>query len=182
MRSRSTVLSLCLLATVVCLPESSVSAGGDAAATCEHSKESCFAAGYAGLTPLQREGRDTWYLWTGGNTDAQGNVVGDQALWRFLAVRSHGTVDLLQAIDSRYREERFQKFGVINDPDCAQANGPDQYGLWLDICAQGDVTGPTGEAAGVVGLRRFMNPKFDPKAWDLARYQADPGTVEPVAV
>jgi hypothetical protein len=31
----------------------------------------------------------------------------------------------------------------------------------------------------VIGLRRFNNPKFDPKAWDLAKYLADPAKVEP---
>jgi hypothetical protein len=162
-----------------CVAKSSVSTGRGASDACEPGKESCYEAGNARLTPLQQEGRDTWYFWTGGDTDAQGNVVGDQALWRFLAVRSHGTVDLLQAVDSRYREERFQRFGVINDPGCKQANAPDQYGLWLDICTPVDGTGSVGEAAGVVGLRRFKNPKFDPKAWNLAKYLADPGTIEP---
>ncbi len=38
---------------------------------------------------------------------------------------------------------------------------------------------PVGEPAGIIGLRRFPNPKFDPKAWDLARYLADPAKVEP---
>jgi hypothetical protein len=131
-----------------------------------------------GLSPLQSEGRDTWYTWTGGDTDGAGNVVGDQALWRILAVRSHGTVDLLQAVDSRYRDERSKRFGVMNDPDCTPATGPDQYGLWLDMCTRQDA-GPVGEPAGVIGLRRFANPKFDPKAWDLARYMADPAKVEP---
>jgi hypothetical protein len=105
--------------------------------------------------------------------------VGDQELWRLLAVRSHGTVDLLQAVDSRYRGERFERFGVINDPDCKQANASDQYGLWLDTCVPEDVTGPVGEPVGIIGLRRFRNPKFNPKAWDLERYLADPAKVEP---
>jgi hypothetical protein len=96
-----------------------------------------------------------------------------------LAVRSHGTVDLLQAVDSRYRGERFKRFGVMNDPDCTQGKTPDEYGLWLDSCEKETVAGPVGESAGVVGLRRFRNPKFDAKAWDLARYLADPAKVEP---
>jgi hypothetical protein len=157
--------------------EGSVRAGDGE--TCALTEASCYEAGYAGLTPLQRAGRDTWYFWTGGGTDAQGNVVGDQALWRFLAVRSHGAVDLLQAVDSRYRNERFKRFGVINDPDCTPAKAPDQYGLWLDTCTREDVQGPVGESAGIIGLRRFENPRFDPRKWDLARYQADPAKVEP---
>jgi len=146
---------------------------------CAGGREACYEAGSAGLTPLQRHGRDTWYLWTGGDTDAAGNVVGDQELWRILAVRSHGTVDLLQAVDSRLRGERFKRFGVVNDPDCAQASAPDQYGLWLDTCLLQSAAGPVGEPAGIIGLRRFQNPKFDPKEWDLAKYLADPGKVEP---
>jgi hypothetical protein len=138
-----------------------------------------YEAGYAGLTPLERQGRDTWYRWTGGDTDAHGNVVGDQELWRLLAVRSHGTVDLLQAIDSRYRGVRFQRFGVMNDPDCSPASAPDRYGLWLDNCLPEDEAGAVGEPAGIIGLRRFANPKFDAKAWDMAKYQADPAKVEP---
>ena len=179
MHRRPAILLLCLLAIAACAPKSSVNAGAVAGEACQHDRESCYEAGYAGLTPLQREGRDTWYFWTGGDTDAQGNVVGDQALWRFLAVRSHGAVDLLQAVDSRYREERFKRFGIINDPDCMQANAPDEYGLWLDTCMSTDATSPVGKAAGVVGLRRFKNPKFDAKAWDLAKYLADPAKVEP---
>jgi hypothetical protein len=128
---------------------------------------------------LQREGRDTWYFWTGGDTDAEGSIVGDQALWRILAVRSHGTVDLLQAVDSRFRNQRFQRFGVINDPDCKPATAPDQYGLWLDTCSKQDAAGPVGQSAGIIGLRRFQNPNFNPKVWDLARYLADPAKVEP---
>ncbi len=178
MSQRSAIFFLILLGVAACVPKVSVKAGGSDGA-CVHGKENCYAAGYAGLTPLQREGRDTWYVWTGGDTDAQGNVVGDQALWRILAVRSHGTVDLLQAIDSRYRGERFKRFGVINDPDCTPATAPDQYGLWLDSCTREDVAGPVGDPAGVIGLRRFKNPKFDAKAWNLEKYLTDPALIEP---
>jgi cytochrome c5 len=167
------------LGVAACVPEGLVSAGSGGAEVCASGKESCYEAGYAGLTPLERQGRDTWYRWTGGDSDAQGNVVGDQELWRLLAVRTHGTVDLLQAVDSRYRGERFQRFGVINDPDCTQAKAPDQYGLWLDDCPREDGTGLMGEPVGIIGLRRFRNPKFDAKAWNLEKYLADPAKVEP---
>ncbi|HTB95650.1 MAG TPA: hypothetical protein VK716_01460 [Terracidiphilus sp.] len=179
MTLRSGLVMLCVLGAMVWVAEDTVRAGGDGIDACEGGKASCYESGYAGLTPLQREGRDTWYFWTGGDTDGEGNVVGDQALWRFLAVRSHGTVDLLQAIDSRFRGERFKRFGVINDPDCRAANAPDEYGLWMDTCAVKDATAPVGVPAGVIGLRRFRNRKFDGKAWDLAKYLADPAKVEP---
>lgn len=177
MLKRLAVLLVCLSVAAVCVHQGSASAGEGAA--CTQWQGSGYPAGYAGLTPLQQSGRDTWYFWTGGDTDAQGNVVGDQALWRLLAIRSHGAVDLLQAVDSRYRGERFKRFGVINDPDCTQAKAPDEYGLWLDVCARQDVQWPVGEPAGIIGLRRFRNPRFDPAKWDLARYQADPAKIEP---
>ena len=179
MSQRLALFLLCLLGGAACITQSFVRAGGGSVESCAPGISSCYQAGYAGLTPLERQGRDTWYRWTGGDTDAQGNVVGDQELWRLLAVRSHGTVDLLQAIDSRYRGERFHRFGVMNDPDCTSASAPDQYGLWLDTCLAEDSQGHVGQPAGIIGLRRFPNPRFDAKAWDLAKYQADPAKVEP---
>ena len=52
---------------------------------------------------------------------------------------------------------------------------PDQYGLWLDRCDQPAVPGVPGEASGIVGLRRFPNPRFDPTKWDAAKYLQHPG-------
>jgi hypothetical protein len=179
MSLRQALFLFCLLSVAAYLPKNLVTAASGTGEPCAGGRESCYEVGYAGLTPLQRQGRDTWYFWTGGDTDTAGNIVGDQQLWRILAVKTHGTVDLLQAVDSRYRSERFKRFGVINDPDCTQANAPDQYGLWLDACSRQNGNGPVGEPAGIIGLRRFQNPKFDPKSWDLAKYLADPGKVEP---
>ncbi len=150
---------------------------------CPSGKSSCYQSGYAGLTPDQQRGRDTWYFWTGGDLDSTGKqAVGDQALWRILAVQSHGTFDLLQAVDSRNRGQRFKLFGVISDPDCKKASGPDQYGLWLDDCSSPDVPKSqdiAGEPAGVIGLRKFRNPNFRPAEWDVNKYRTDPAKVEP---
>lgn len=179
MSRRQALLLLCILGVAASLTKGLVSAGGTGIEACANGSESRYEAGYAGLTPLQRQGRDTWYRWTGGDKDAHGNVVGDQELWRILAVRSHGAVDLLQAVDSRYRDQRFKRFGVINDPDCTRANAPDQYGLWLDSCRTEIATDPVGQPVGIIGLRKFTNPKFDPKVWNLAKYLADPANVEP---
>src|ERR1700749_1026354 len=83
-------------------------AGAQTSYTCTSGASSCYQSGYAGMTDLQEHGRDTWYFWTGGDRDTTGKVViGDQALWRILAVESHGNFDLLQAVDSRYRGQRF---------------------------------------------------------------------------
>ncbi|HEY1986139.1 MAG TPA: hypothetical protein VGG85_12050 [Terracidiphilus sp.] len=151
--------------------------------SCKSGRSSCYQSGYDGLTALEEHGRDTWYFWTGGGLDSGGKqVVGDQALWRILAVQSHGTFDLLQAVDSRYRGQRFKLFGVISDPDCTKATGPDQYGLWLDQCTSLDVPNlpdVPGEPAGIVGLRKFRNPRFNPALWDVDKYRADPSQVEP---
>ncbi len=150
---------------------------------CPGGRSSCYESGYTGLSDVQRHGRDTWYFWTGGDLDSPANdVVGDQALWRILAVQSHGTFDLLQAVDSRYRGERFKRFGVISDPDCKKAAQPDKYGLWLDDCSgPGAVHAADipGESAGIIGLRKFRNPKFKESEWDVNKYGADPAKVEP---
>ena len=159
------------------------SADAQSSNSCPSGKASCYQSGYAGLNVAQEHGRDTWYFWTGGDLDASGKaVVGDQALWRILAVQSHGTFDLLQAVDSRYRGRRFKLFGVISDPDCKAATHPDRYGLWLDDCSSPDVPklpDIPGEPTGVIGLRKFRNPNFKESEWDVNKYMADPAKVEP---
>lgn len=177
---RIVLVTATVLAVGALLPGSGVQARGPQY-NCASGRSSCYQSGYTNLTPLQSEGRDTWYFWTGGDKDAEGAVVGDQALWRFLAVQSHGTFDLLQAVDSRYRGERFHRFGVINDPDCRAATKPDKYGLWMDDCSNPDVPvlPGMGQPAGVMGLRRFTNPRFKEAAWDVNKYLADPAKVEP---
>jgi len=172
-----------LLALAVLSLDTDRPARAQKAYTCPSGKSSCYQSGYAGLTELQEHGRDTWYFWTGGDLDTDGKtVVGDQALWRILAIESHGTFDLLQSIDSRYRGQRFKLFGVISDPDCTKANHPDKYGLWLDDCSSPDVPhmpDVPGEPTGVMGLRKFLNPKFKESEWDVNKYMADPAKVEP---
>ena len=170
-----------LLAVAAAASHSQVSANSQYSGTCPSGAASCYQAGYAGLTDLQRQGRDTWYFWTGGDRDSGGMVVGDQALWRILAVQSHGGFDLLQALDSRYRGERFKRFGVINDPNCRKATAPDRYGLWLDDCSSPDTPNiaDTGDSTGIIGLRRFINPNFNEAAWSVDKYMADPAKIEP---
>lgn len=121
------------------------------------------------LTPLEQEGRNTWYFWTGGG----------EKFWRSVARTTHGITDLLQFVDSRRRPERFKTMGVVNDPDCTAATQPDEYGLWLDACKPVDIPGIASQSSGVVGLRKFPNPKFDKFVWDVNKYLADPASVEP---
>ena len=121
------------------------------------------------LTAQEREGRNTWYFWTGGG----------EKFWRYTAQITHGITDLLQYVDSRRRPERFKTLGVLNDPDCTQATAPDEFGLWMDVCKTVDIPGIPSQSSGVVGLRKFKNPKFDKFTWDVKKYLADPATVEP---
>ncbi len=108
-------------------------------------------------------GRIVWNIW-----------VGDSGLmWDFLARNGVGTADLLKTIDSRRRNERFLKIGIINQPGYMQAAKPDQYGLFIDVPNPADpvakledqIDKPTyGYATGVIGLRYSKNPAFDATA------------------
>ena len=150
---------------------------------CPDGTTNCYQTNCANLTDLQRQGRDTCYFWTGGDRDPSGaNIIGDQALWRHIAVETHGQFDLVQAIDSRYRGERFKRFGVISDPDCKKAAGPDAYGFWVDDCSSVNTPplgGAFGKSAGIIGLRLFPDPKFKQSEWNIEKYKKDPATVEP---
>jgi hypothetical protein len=117
----------------------------------------------------QREGRDTWYFWTGGS----------ERFWVDMARVTEGNVNLLNYLDSRRHGRRFRELGAITQPGCEAATGPDKYGLWLDRCDQPAVPGVPGEASGIVGLRRFPNPRFDPAKWDAAKYLQHPGDMQP---
>jgi len=121
------------------------------------------------LSEAERAGRDTWYFWTGGN----------ERFWVKMAEITEGNVDLLNYVDSRRHGRRFRELGAITQPGCEAATGPDQYGLWLDQCAQPPVPGIPGEPTGVVGLRKFSNPDFDPANWDAERYRTEPGQMQP---
>jgi cytochrome c5 len=125
--------------------------------------------GYAYLTPEQREGRNTWYFWTGGS----------EKFWVEMARITEGNVSLLNYIDSRRHGRRFRDLGAITQPGCQAATAPDEYGLWLDRCDQPPVPGVPGEASGIVGLRKFKNPKFDPSRWNATTYLQNPGDMQP---
>jgi mono/diheme cytochrome c family protein len=126
----------------------------------------------ATLTPEQREGRNTWYFWTGGN----------QKFWVKMAELTEGNVNLLAYVDSRLYGRRFATLGAITQPGCRPATGPDKYGLWMDACDQPPVPGielSTGAPTGIVGLRRFDNPDFDPASWNAETYLTNPGKMQP---
>jgi hypothetical protein len=121
------------------------------------------------LNDDERQGRNTWLLWT----------AGDQTFWDRMAQHGLGTADLLKTIDSRLRNSRFKDMGLVNQPGCAQATQADAYGLWLDTGSQEDGVDVAvyGRPSGIVGLRVYPNPKFDDAAhrrWDPQRYYTDP--------
>jgi mono/diheme cytochrome c family protein len=126
-------------------------------------------------TPLQQTGRDTWIMWTGGN----------EKFFRLGSVKAGQfgiPVEYFRLLDSRDRPTRFQRLGLVNEPNFRQAAKPDEFGLWLDEWL-GDDTYPDtkvyGQPTGIVGLRKFPNPSFDRSKWNVDEYFQKPGTIEP---
>src|SRR6516164_5947664 len=150
------------------------------------------------LSPDEVKGRNMWLVWTGGN----------DLLWDKLTNLTYGTFDLLKILSSypglKYsRDNRFNYFGLVNEPCFTRATGPDpqRYGLWVD---QRDASCPAdpfaneqkysgvavgargknvpvgsyyGYPTGILGLRLFPNPAFNAEAakqWDPKRFYDDP--------
>lgn len=128
-----------------------------------------YYAGGAKLSELERQGRETWYFWT----------AGDQGLWRQIAIITNGATDLLQYVDSRRNGSRFRDLGAITQPGCRGAKSPDEYGFWFDECDTANLPDMPGEPSGIMGLRKFPNPKFDKSKWSLEKYLQNPKSVEP---
>lgn len=143
-------------------------------------------------------GRDTWFFWTGGSGPG-----GTQHFYRSLSVNS-GSIPLQGKIQfysllQMPKKDRWEKLGLINEPNFkepprGEKDPKDQYGLRLDEW-QGDPEGyyphprykayyaevnrDYGEPTGIIGLRKFPNPKFDASKWNLDRYYENPAMVEP---
>ncbi|HWM69784.1 MAG TPA: hypothetical protein VNO35_24615 [Steroidobacteraceae bacterium] len=80
------------------------------------------------ITPQGQEaiqGQNTWMMWGEGN----------EAFWGWLQERGYGLVDFLALLDSRQRDTRFQRGGMINDPDMQSSSQPliPELGLFLDV-------------------------------------------------
>lgn len=124
------------------------------------------------LTQSDINGRVIWNLWSGDNA----------GFWNWLAKYGFGTGDLLKMIASP-RNQRFQTYGVFNQPGYMRPAQANEYGLYIDVPREPgskydidkrlDI--PTyGISSGIMGLRLFKNPKFDPAKWDAGRYWNDP--------
>lgn len=123
-------------------------------------------AGMNGVTLTDKDeirGRIVWNLWTGDSWK----------MWDYLARHGFGTSDLIKTVDSRNRNQRFQRIGLINQPGFMAAPKADQYGLYLDVPRPGDPDGrfdegidpkTYGRSSGVIGLRIYDNPAFDAAA------------------
>ncbi|HEX3529093.1 MAG TPA: hypothetical protein VH988_18705 [Thermoanaerobaculia bacterium] len=119
------------------------------------------------------KGRVIWNLWSGDNA----------AFWDWLSTHGFGTSDLLKVVDSP-RDQRFQTYGLFNQPGFMRPAQPDQYGLYIDGPREAKYdldskidTYTYGRSSGIMGLRVFPNPKFDSAAkakWDPVRYEKDP--------
>src|SRR6516164_11033146 len=131
------------------------------------------------LSPDEVKGRNMWVVWTGGN----------DLLWDKLTNLTYGTFDLLKILSSypglKYsRDNRFNYFGLVNEPCFTRATGPDpqRYGLWVDVRDPNCPADPLanaqkypgvaigargknvpvgsyyGDPTGILGLRLFPNP------------------------
>lgn len=140
--------------------------------------------GYS-LTAAQQEGACTWYLWVGGDplrtTGSPVNARGNPRFWRMAEKKLenlvHGlelpiNVSIMRYLTSTPRNERFAKLGVINDPGCTAATKPDVYGLMLDDCSD-------PYSSGIMGIRLFPNPDFNPAKWDPNKFLTVNSEIEP---
>jgi hypothetical protein len=126
------------------------------------------------------DGMDTWHWWCG---------VDNPGFWREMAKLTSkkenvltARIDLLRMLHTLPRSERWEKIGLINDPDCVAADKPDQYGLMIDRMKDGALTWDPevfGFSSGVVGLQLFKNKNFDAKKWSIDKYLDDASSVEP---
>lgn len=118
------------------------------------------------------KGRVIWNLWSGDNA----------AFWDWLTGRAFGTADLLKVVTSQ-RDQRFQTYGIFNQPGFRRPEKADEYGLYIDVPREAKYdldsridTATYGRSSGIMGLRIFPNPKFDAAArakWDPDRYYKD---------
>ena len=80
-----------------------------------------------------------------------------------MAELTEGNVNLLAYVDSRLHGRRFATLGAITQPGCRAGDRPRPIRA-VDGSAASSRRCPASRAiaSGIVGLRRFANPKFDP--------------------
>jgi hypothetical protein len=126
------------------------------------------------------DGMDTWHWWVG---------VDNPGFWRRLTILTNkkggeplnARINFYDVIQLP-REQRWEKVGLINDPDTVPADKPDKYGLMIDRMKDGTLTWDPevfGYSSGVIGLQLFPNKKFDASKWSVQKYRDDASSVEP---
>lgn len=134
----------------------------------------------AHLSPAEQAGRDLWFKATAGNKRHHNYV---------LQQRFGAPLDLYRIMGTDTRGKRFSSYGLINDPDCKPGNAA-SFGF--DICPGDEellkyvgkngykdpacefdqrpgLENPChlefGTSTGVVGFRKFPNPRFRADRW-----------------
>lgn len=103
-----------------------------------------------------RRGRDVWFKGTFGNQD--------EIYMHFSRTTPNGIKDIWYPwLDTRERAKRFEKYGVINDPDCTEG---DESTFWWDRC-------PDPHSSGVLGYRKYY---ASPTKDDAGKVLFDPRT------
>jgi len=95
-----------------------------------------------------RRGRDVWFKGTFGNQDMYNHYLGSLF---------GGIPDYSSWLDTRNRDQRFKKFGLMNDPGCHAGS---EATFWLDDCDD-------PHASGVLGVRKYYadaTAGFDPRS------------------
>ncbi|MEJ8825272.1 hypothetical protein WKW80_25135 [Variovorax humicola] len=129
---------------------------GRAAASFPHADEDYFKDmdGGVALSPDEIKGRNMWLVWSGGN----------DRFWNKMTDYTYGAFDLLKIISSHptqgySRANRWEYFGLVNEPCFNKAAGPDpnRRGLWLDVrdkgCAPDPFENETKYPGVVIGSR-----------------------------
>jgi cytochrome c5 len=137
------------------------------------------------LSDQQKAGACTWYLWPGGDPlrtegspeNARGNPrfwrLTEKKLWLISKVTDLPVdVATLRYVTSTPRAQRFKKLGAINDPGCTAASKPDAYGLNLDNCSD-------PYSSGIMGIRLYPNPDFNPAVWNAKKFLNFDPRIEP---
>src|SRR4249920_1186006 len=106
--------------------------------------------GPVALTPEEIKGRNTWLVWT----------AGDDRLWDVLGNTSAGAVDFVKVLSSHpsqhySRSNRWEYFGLVNEPCFDKPTGPDpdRWGLWLDKRKPGCAPDPFENATKYPGVK-----------------------------
>ncbi len=107
------------------------------------------------LTAQEQHGRDVWLK----------STFGGEKFFTLVAPQLMGFHLGFDAMLTTPRNQRFDQWGVVNDPDCMACNATPLGNICaqtggMDFCPQ---TEPDGSSsAGVVGIRKRPNPLFNP--------------------